>query len=380
MQGPPERKLISFLHVNQQEWERELCNSIEQAAQRLHTSVRFGTLDAGIPDLVVYLGSPEGAGDPACAEKLRLALDMDWLVLPIVRDLRRYTDDIPNILKDINGAEWSTAEEFAEDILKLIGLSEPDWRVFLSYLRKETSPLAEQLYDDLHRHRFTVFLDRFEIDHGKHVQGRIHEALHEMTFVLLLESSSAANSMWVEEEIGYALNYQLGLLALALPDIPDPPPFPLIDEDKRYRLNQNDFVRNLHLTDGALNRIRLRIKREHANQLWARRERMVADIQEHLERIGRPAQRRAPYTLVRSGQTRQTIIRVCPRPPDPHDLHRLDAHRLNQQTQMDGWVVADRGGYRERQQVTQWVADELRRPIRWIVPGDLEGEATRNMD
>lgn len=374
---------IRIIHVNQEVWEAEFREAVQRAAAR-HTgspeSIKFGEPEHGHPDLVIYLGSLEGAQDPSCANKLTDYLNHAVRVLPLLRDLSHYREYTPQPLHEINGVQWSTAGEIGELVLRQIGLTEADRRVFLSYRRRDSTPLAMQLYDELHRLCYSVFLDRFDLEAGSRVQPRIYEALQEMSFVLLLESSQVQSSKWVEEEIGYAMEYGLGLLALAAPDIPEPPPFIMIPEDKRERIRLRDFESDGRLKPEALGRVLLRIEREHADQLRARRERMISDIFEVLRDAGRPSRRLGPCSLIRSGPLRETIVRVCPRPPTPRDLFTLGEERRARMDVPEAWLVGTRGGYHEGKEVTEWLARSLARQVPWLDPSEVAYKARHNLD
>src|SRR5205823_14119402 len=94
-----------------------------------------------------------------------------------------------NDLRKINVAFWSKQiTESVPAILSRAGLTTDEHRVFISYRRVETQPLAEQLFDRLTHEGFEVFLDRFSIDPGLDFQRRLHQELADKAMVVLLES------------------------------------------------------------------------------------------------------------------------------------------------------------------------------------------------
>jgi hypothetical protein len=373
---------VRFVHEDRLVWMTELEGAIRVSAQR-HTgqadAVEIQAATASDTDLVVYLGSVKGERSTTCIRELELAVTLDRQILPIVGDLEKYTAEAPEPIHPINGVQWTSAEPLAEEIIRHLGLTEPDRRIFLSYLRKEATPLAEQLYDELHRRRYNVFMDRFELDACVRVQQSIHEALHESAFVLLLESPSVDTSRWVEEEVAYAMQHQLGLISLVYPKI-KVSRFPIVPPDKRYPLDGHDLsntnLARSRLTPGALEKVLLRVEQEHADQLRARRERMILDVLTILRDVKRPGTRLSECSILhKAANGSETVIRVCPRPPDPRDLHDLDLETSVRSGSAKGWLFAEEAGYPRRLRVTSWVAKKLKNEMSWVTPGAFAKKA-----
>jgi len=145
------------------------------------------------------------------------------------------TDD----LKKINACFWTkSVTECVPAILSRAGLTSEEHRVFISYRRVETQPLAEQLFDRLTREGFEVFLDRFSMAAGLDFQRRLNQELADKSMVVLLESACVSSSVWTQHEIDYTKRFRLGLLALRLPRAK---PLPSVDVDLRYKLRRSSF-------------------------------------------------------------------------------------------------------------------------------------------
>jgi TIR domain len=144
-------------------------------------------------------------------------------------------------LRAINAQFWDkSATEAITGILSLVALSLDDQRIFISYRRLETQPLAEQLFDALTHEGFDVFLDRFSIHPGLNFQQRLTQELADKSMLLLLESAWVHTSEWTNHEIQFAKRYQLGLLALQMPDRAEP--LDSVDVDLRLpKLTPQDF-------------------------------------------------------------------------------------------------------------------------------------------
>jgi hypothetical protein len=361
---------VGFIHIDRDAWKAELQNAIATAVYRhTGTSSWVGFVEAEDADVVLCLGSPALHVNVAANYRIEKMLRRGLRVLPIVESLQTFLSQVPASLDVVNGMEWKDPATIADEVLRHLGLAESDRRVFLSYLRRETTALAHQFYDELHRRGFFVFLDSFEIEHGALVQARIEQALHETSFVLLLYSPSVESSGWVEKEINFALAHRLGLMALALPGAQSKMPFRMTPGDRRDLLSTDDFRPDGRLTDVALERACVAIEREHADQFRQRRDRLIEDVSEAL---GGGTVRVGMHSIRYEGSTYSALLRVNPRAPSARDLYLLDRDCASTTTiaskPLKRVLVAIKGGYREYMDLTQWACDELKHQVAWHEP------------
>ena len=121
-----------------------------------------------------------------------------------------------------NIAFWKEAPgELALTVLARAGVTSLDRRVFVSYRRNDTSPMADQLFDGLTRRNFDVFLDRVSIEVGVNFQDKLFEHLADKSMVVLLHSTHFMDSPWTRAEVDYAHRRRLSLLVLRLPGVGD---------------------------------------------------------------------------------------------------------------------------------------------------------------
>ncbi len=388
---------IEILQSGQPQREAELRKAIEDRIARHtggSTTVSFDPASPEECDLIIYLGNAAAKADPAINTRISEAISKKTRLLPLVDRLEDYFNDTPDSLHLINGEKWSSAPEIAELVLRQLGVTDRDRRVFLSYRRKESTPVALQLYERLNQAGFMVFLDYFSVDRGVVIQDRITQALDEMSFVLLLETKGAAESKWVaEDEIGYALNHRLGLLSLAWPDL-DKTQFPMVPPDRREPLLSNEIGKDERLTPDALARVMLRIDREHADQLRARRERMITDVADLLQQQGHSTIRLGSHSLLVPREkpakpsteasteegTRETVVWICPRPTNYWDMFELGsecAQRKIAAAAPDAWVVRSPGGYPETLKVARWIGEIQIPRVSFFDPLDLPAAVGR---
>jgi hypothetical protein len=116
--------------------------------------------------------------------------------------------------RTINTEHWQqSATEIVPRIFAAAGVSDSGARVFISYRRKDSSPLAEQLFEVLARKNVDVFVDRFRIDVGADFQQRILQELAHKSMMVLIESATVAKSEWTRYEIAVAKSSRIGLMA-----------------------------------------------------------------------------------------------------------------------------------------------------------------------
>jgi TIR domain-containing protein len=367
---------VSLIGVDRDDWAKALREAIAAAAARnlgVSDAVTFTNSQAGT-ELVICLGSKAFASDSGAKAEIHAALARGVRVLPVVSALPAFKSEMPKDLHGVNGLAWGNPGEIAEEVLRHLGLTERDRRIFLSYLRAEGTPITYQLYEELHRRRFSVFVDTFEIEHGEWVQDRIEQALHHTSFVLLLYSPSVETSEWIEKEINFAMVHELGLMALALPGSGATLPFKMTPEDRIVPLSDKgsrpDLEKDGTLTPDGLERICLEIEQEHADRFRARRERLLQDLGSAL---GGKAIRVGTQSLRYQGAKSEVFLRVSPRPPEARDLYMLDGDCpiKDGDPQKNRVVVGVKGGYRENRELTDWVCDHLSHKVKWLEPAAI---------
>lgn len=97
-------------------------------------------------------------------------------ILPVLPVAASPTQLLPtDDLRRINVAFWTKGiTECVPAVFSRVGLTPDEHRVFVSYRRVESQPLADQLFDRLSREGFDVFLDRFSIEAGIDFQRRLN--------------------------------------------------------------------------------------------------------------------------------------------------------------------------------------------------------------
>jgi hypothetical protein len=285
----------------------------------------------GEPSIGVYFGDPVLAGDPRVTERVAAALSADRAVIPVVDDLAGYLACVPACLHQVNGLHWGPEEaglRLARTVLEGLGIEERDRRVFISHKRDDGLAVAEQLHEELARHGFFPFIDRFHIRPGRDVHAEIAGQLEDCAVLLLVETPLAHASDWVFDEVNYALSHHLGLHIVAWPGPPEQ--VPGTDGLLRQQLLAEDIVAERGfgvLSAKALEQVILNVEAEHARALVRRRSYLLTSVTDAAREAGLECVPMPGWGATVNGPAGPTIVRVVPRMPTVDDLYELDRIR-----------------------------------------------------
>lgn len=247
--------------------------------------------------------------------------------------------DDDHLLIRVNAAHWKNKiAEALPAILARADITSAASRVFISYRRLETLPLALQLFDELTHEGFDVFLDRFSIPPGYDFQRRLNQELEDKSMVVLLESKGLKESRWTQHEIDFAKRNRLGLISITMPSISEKDL--LTSVNLREKPVQTEFVGEPapvedpknpgvfldqwpKLREEALNRVVSVIKQAHTDSLFRRRHRLRADLVSELKKRGVQAEYCAVGPLLVGPD--QHMLWLTTRPPQVDDFRELHA-------------------------------------------------------
>lgn len=289
--------------------------------------------DAGAP-------GPIDTAHPVLAHWL--ANESAWPVYPLLQVGGKAETLLAHpALEVLNASFWSsTPAENVDEVLALADLGAEERRVFVSYRRPETLKIAEQLFEELEKHRFDVFVDRFRVPPAHNFQERLTDELVHKSMVLVLESPTILDSRWVAHELNFAKDHQLGRLAVHLPG---GVAVPWLENQYRVLVTENELVPSItpesaapavtaahELSPQALSRVIARLVAEHTNALVRRRGEMLdnlrgalrshpnvsqrLDATGHLHVTATPATAKVPWA--HRSAPREYVVWISPRPPE----------------------------------------------------------------
>jgi hypothetical protein len=230
-------------------------------------------------------------------------------------------------LAAVNVHFWtSDPADIAPAILPSTGIAVNDYRVFISYVRADGQILADQLFDELNRRNFDVFLDQYRIDPGANFQERLMEQLAHKSMVVVLETPQVRASRWVDQEVVYAITNRLGLLAV---HVPNGAFLPIISDQRRMKLPKNAMCQAGKLEGPWLDNVCRRISFVHSLAMLRRRHQLLQAMRDVLLNEGIVHQRTTTTGFLEAYPPQRTTgspfrIWLSPRPAELTDFHYID--------------------------------------------------------
>ncbi|MBN9519840.1 toll/interleukin-1 receptor domain-containing protein [bacterium] len=261
---------------------------------------RVGEVDWKGTPVGAWFGGPDRTASPALAT----LLDNCTPVLPIVDDLTRYTQLVPDELLPVNGRQADDPRVRA-DVLRMLRLTRDRRQAFISYRRVDSSGVAGGLHDALTRRGYSVFLDTASVEAGAQFQDILWDRLADMDLLVLLDSPDALTSRWLLQELVQVNNLGLGVLQLVWPGRT---PAAETHFSTHCSLRPTDFVngdsgRTGLLTEDATRAIAALAEVVRIRSLGARRRRVTDELVTRLQdgRFRAAVQPVGPVTIADAG-------------------------------------------------------------------------------
>lgn len=223
---------------------------------------------------VVYLYFAEEHVTPDSLYVDSLVREGGVCILPVVRKDQSF-GVLPQSLRDINSLRVVDSEDsgcMVDCILNEFSLLWNTCRVFISYKRSDSYAVAEQLYWELKKVGYDVFIDVCDIPKGRMLRDEIGHSLADSDIMLLLDTKEVPASDWVREEIAKVGRLQVAVLQLVWPRCV--PATGILGETKQ--LTDDDFEGEKELLkDDILRDIIREIREIRIANLAARRNNLV---------------------------------------------------------------------------------------------------------
>lgn len=245
------------------------------------------------PTFCLYFGSDSGYFKNI--DLLDILIKDANLILPVVSDLKKFSSQIPKELENVNGFELASIneiEKLVSCILEGLSLLRLSRRLFISYKRDESSTVAIQLFEQLEKNGFDVFLDTHSIRPGEPFQEELWHRMSDTDVVVMLNTPGFLNSKWTTQELAKANSMSIGILQLIWPSH-------TLERDAELSvpisLTFNDFKNCLlgrstkSLTDYAVHKIVNQIESLRARSLASRQDNIIAEFIASSNRVGKKA-------------------------------------------------------------------------------------------
>jgi hypothetical protein len=113
--------------------------------------------------LGLYIASIAGRSDESCRQQAEKLIMANVPVVPLVEASAKFDEVVPDLLHPINALDRSSLSKVSAAVLRWLGLTEKQRRVFVSYRRSDSLLIGEQVWETLSKAGFEVFLDRFSV-------------------------------------------------------------------------------------------------------------------------------------------------------------------------------------------------------------------------
>jgi len=181
--------------------------------------VAEGSIDDRLPLLILYYGqTPEDKTRSYSIDLERRAKTQE--VLPIVQDVSKFGDCIPDTLSSINAfvlKDEKSVPKLKNRILSWFGLLDNTRKIFISYKRSDTTALAHQLFDTLIKKGYIPFLDSYSLEPGVDFQEYLMNEISDADMFIMLNSSNYDQSEYTKAELVAASKLGIGILQVVFP-------------------------------------------------------------------------------------------------------------------------------------------------------------------
>lgn len=232
---------------------------------------------ANYPAYCLYMGDINQETD---LDILTILKNDATIILPIVSDLTKFDESIPEILKNQNGFKLSNEEEIpslVSCILEGFSLIRTSRKVFISYKRSESSHVAIQLYEALEKSGFDVFLDTHSIRPGESFQEELWHRMTDSDIIVLLTTTNFLKSYWTKQELAKANSLSIGIIQVIWPNLKLIPQAQIC---KPIQLKDKDFDDDTHkkLVDSIVENIISSTEVLRARTLAARQDNLTSEF------------------------------------------------------------------------------------------------------
>lgn len=175
------------------------------------------------PTIAFFLGGSKRISD-STSTRIRSLLNDNVMFIPCVSTYTNFNKEVPHLLQLFQAMEYADMERFlARAKNAALGyfhlLNKP--KVFISYTQREesTRQFAITLYEELHRHHYTLFLDTHSIMAPSIFQQKLEEELWDGDVIVVLDSQESQKSEWCQREIDLATEASIGIIRVGWPGI-----------------------------------------------------------------------------------------------------------------------------------------------------------------
>lgn len=275
-------------------------------------------------------------------------------VLPVASTATQVSKQIPLGLRDLNCVFYrgrGGADRVFSALLECLGMLPRQRRVFLSYRRNESTPIAVQLFAELSARQYEVFLDTHSIGAGVDFQESLWHSLCDVDVLVMLDSPQYFDSRWTAAEYGRALAKGIGVLRVQWPTAT---PSRITGTSSLVPLAATDFRSDGALEAAALDRVCDRLEDFRSLAHATRHLSIVGAVEEAVAKIGGQVEGMDAHRAMQVRLNKTTRILVQPTVGVPTAVTLQ--HALERAGKSDAAIVYDHVGIKP-----SWIAH-----LRWL--------------
>jgi hypothetical protein len=358
---------------------------------------------AGERRVALVFAGPGGKWSTAEEKSLQALLKRGAIMMPVVLDPKA-AQFLPKSLSHLNAFVMDFFKEawadcLADEILSRVWLHRRTPKVFISYKRIDSAPIAGQLYDRLNHLGYETFLDEATMPRAVDFQRELKWWLNNADLLIVLASPRFPQSRWCMEEVSFCQQRFIGVAVVQWPQAiyegPRRIPFPgvgagwrqpeiirraqsaqkltLLPEDfagAPIRRNANPKLPERELTPEGLGKILTLCATQRTVGIRQRLNNLIP-LARHLLRATPVAGAFNPADLacVNAGST-QSFVRVLPFRPRPENIRQACVDGVAY-GRLAGCFYAENDPRDPRAQALLWLANGKRKPNKKLSDGWL---------
>lgn len=330
------------------------------------------------PAYCLYFGNAqEPTADLKIVERVKKEANT---ILPVVDQNVDGKAQIPELLRYIHRfelTESSQLEQLVNRILEGFSLLRQSRNVFISYRRKEATGIAIQLFEQLERHGFNIFLDTHSIQHGDDFQAELWHRMVDTDLVIVLNTPGFLESTWTKKEFAKANALSIGILQLIWPETPTEK---ATDLTTVITLTKDDFKNQKF--DKANGKLKTNILKEavkstesmRARNLAARQDNIITEFIDSANKHNVQADLQ-PEKVIQVKDVNGQDHLIIPTVGVPQSFNYSDSHELIKKIESvdlnSAYILFDHRNIREKWiQHLDWLDDHL--PVRTLKTTNIE--------
>lgn len=265
-----------------------------------------------------------------------------------------FEQEMPDCIHAINGHQYKEEDvhKFVNCALESFRLLRKTRKVFISYRRKDSMAVANQLFDVLTRRNFDVFLDTYAISGAENFQEELFHRMSDCDVLIQLNTTDFKNSKWCKAEVEMANMKQIGLVEIIWPnsklekwsDLCHP-----------YYLKADDFRHQCFrgkkplLETKVLNDIARDVESVRARNLAARQDNITGEFVQEANKVGKQVVKELYYLIETLADRRQRLFLPTVGIPSSFDYYEsLEFRTLLNNDRLEIYLLYDELRIRDR--------------------------------